>query len=382
MNYKWNIQEIIDDLNLLLTKYKNNDYCDKFKIIDGMSMTILMLDSLDKNQFYLSNKKTSEIIEEVTSIIKKEDMIDIEDDNNSYELKYDESTPNLLKKIFNMKTDNITEDVFIDYDLEEFIAIIKEFLKTIDVDLYDLFCQQLSDEKINIIDRKDWKFPYIGSFFTVNQLKKSYITTPYEKYLSYLCGIVHEFAHMVNTISIDYETIDDNFWDYVEIISLFMEQIFKLYLKEQSYIKEEDYINSQMYLINYTKDRARKLYDAVILDKIMKKTDSPEEIKSMLRNEYLFFSEEYLNDLLNNSIGSQMLYITNQLMALQLFHYYKSNRKSGKEIVTTLAKMKSKEDLIKLNVSFDNDELYKYLVLFMNELQPKKIAYQSINKKI
>jgi hypothetical protein len=299
-------------------------------------------------------------------------MIDIEDENNSYELKHDESTSDLLKKIYNIKTEDIYEDVFIDYNVEEFIVIIKEFLKNIDTNLYSLFCQQLSVNRINIIDKNEWIYSYIGRFFTINQLKKSYIAIPYEKHLSYLCGIVHEFGHMVNTISIDYETIDDDFWDYVEVISLFMEQIFKLYLKENKYICEEDYINSQTYLINYTKERAKKLYDAVILDKILKKTNNLEEIRVMLQNEGLFFSEEYLNDLLNNPIGSEMLYITNQLMALQLFCYYKDNRGSIKEIITTLAQMKRKEDLNKLNISLDNNELYKYLILFINEFQKKK----------
>lgn len=364
----WNLDSIIEDLKILVNNYYSKKYDKKYKILDSISMLYLMIYTVGLRNF--SKPLDKKVIENAKKIILQDDDIDFEEisSNNFYQLDIEKSNENFLKSICEIEVENIDYDVFIDYDCENFIEIVKNFLNHFDLELYNIFCNQLNNETICIVKLDEWNSPYIGKFFTINEFKKSYIIIPYNKYLNYLSGIVHEFAHMLSSIYTEYEEIDDEAWDYAEIISLLMELIFKDYLLEKGLISHSDYYCNKMHIASCAKNRAIKILDSIILYQNINDETDITKICKILKNKKINFEREYVLDLLKYPSGQQQLYIDNFIVALGLFYEHKKIN-NGAETIKALARMKKVEDLSKMNINFDKVKMANTYIEYMDNLK-------------
>lgn len=148
---------------------------------------------------------------------------------------------------------------------DRFLEIVLEFFKDFDNSHYDLLKYLCNENRINVINKKNFAYESKGSDYYLTTDKSSYISFRYLGKLSEGSVLPHEIGHAYQEQGLNYnEYIKLHYSLFRETYAKFLEYAFADYLKETSYKKIGEEIETSLIeeinvLIEYYKDSFFKL---------------------------------------------------------------------------------------------------------------------------
>jgi len=312
---------------------------------------------IDLNSDYLSNKRYYEFINIFDEIINSNDELFNMCCDKYLSIRKFESYMIPDKKCVEM-----VSSVFMNLD-EKFSKIYNKFYKNIGTSLK--FAPHLDNIDDDVSD---------GFSIFISILNKHYILVRDELGISKPINLAHECGHV---LALDYNSENyyntlNNFFD--EIPSLFFEMIFEY---ENAY--KYDSLSTSLFNIEkiYSlKDSTDKmlLHDCLINEWINNNYEVNNNLLNILSNKHDINRCDFF-DLVKSSICSNGKYIVGYVVALNLFHIYKQDKKEAFKLLRTLLKLQYKDAYIVINqiINYDyvNEEVYTLLKTASEDVQKK-----------
>lgn len=275
---------------------------------------------------------------------------------------------NVLTKFQNDKINEIIKttvknDFFYIYKCEEFnnsetdILTIKNFLKELNLLLYDEFNITINNNKL-YIDDSDKEYLYAGSCFSLKD--KNYYHVICNNYNNLFLSINHENVHgLINRLSNRKFDKNKTLRLYREVGSILVEMYGNEYLYKNQLINEEQYIYNynSIYLINMY-DQIEVIDFLYRLSKMSFRKDFI-NIKKMIKQEMKVkpnydFKLTELNEL---PLEHYLIYLYSSAIAISLFNMYKDEPKKGIDaaidIMLNINENNEKEIFEKYNIGFE-----------------------------
>ncbi|HHT38467.1 MAG TPA: hypothetical protein GXZ95_03505 [Mollicutes bacterium] len=365
------LKQLLDDLSRLKMQLEDNanKHLER-EILYGIINITYSIEKFYKplilrNGFYgYKYKKTkedivnNEKIEEAVSLLKgkskccsNEDKLDLflsECINSTYPIKvFENSTTNFNKK--------------------DYYGVVGDFLKWYNDDAFLLFKNMWQNKQINLIDSNKWRASVGACYLPIRYLKKGYIFSLDTKSLFTMETIVHEMQHAFEEEISNYKKTHENFLNFNEVATNFIELLFLNYLKENKMFLNETHNQHKKNIIAF-RSTALNLQNKLTIESAIKNyyEENKEKKEETLQTLSISKVIKILNDrgicrtgndimIARNIYGPGIeVYLNNYLIAHKIFELYLKDKKQALNIIETLSTNRDKDPIEKLNESCIN----------------------------
>lgn len=233
---------------------------------------------------------------------------------------------------------------------EDYYSIVGDFFKWYNDDAYLLFKSMWQNKQIHFIDYNKWRVQGAGCYAAIRHLKKGYIFLPDGKSLHTMETIAHEIQHAFEEEKSNYQLRNDNFINFREVSTNFIELLFLHYLKENKMFVDEMYNRQKMNIIN-ARSIALILRDKLTVEKAIKdyyqenneKEDKPlcalDNLKIIIRlmDKGIYITEGELINAKKSDGPTDEMNLTNYLIAHKIFKLYLRDEKKALNIIESLS---------------------------------------------
>lgn len=240
------------------------------------------------------------------------------------------------------------------------LNLTQKFYSLFDADLYDSFTQVYNDKKGTLrFLPKDESYggKVDGNTIFIDGVKKNFITIYETSPIETFGCTVHEYGHAIQNVmnpSVSYSDREDFFLEvasiFPELVAIYenvgnfsqFEQAYSLYTTFITYIDQAEFLTLHTPLVN-----AWASYKYVMSQRFF------DEIK-----ENYDIDDECFEKVLSTTIEDEGVYVISFIVALELFHIYKQDKKKALEIFKEFLNYPANEDI--LVYVMENLELNKH----------------------
>lgn len=376
MKYNWCYNDIEKEINKLsVMAQEEKDLIKKsyyLRVIDQVSCLLVN----NKDVRITNNQKMNEIINSFNYYRRYYSLIDL---YNSILNKYNKKTEKIVSTYDSIEEPELFDYKYITHD--EALTLNYEFFSKIDEEIFKYFEILYKDRYKSIKFSKDdstlSQYKVDGYCIFIDVVCKNFININDTIGLSKVVDLAHECGHAVANLFIEniYDT-RDNF--LTEMASLFFELAFHNDIGEKIDTFENTLL--QFEKMNYFNCEANLLlYHSQLIESWQhNKYNVSPDFYRYLKNKYQLRRTD-IKESLNISIETDGPYIISYMVALELLHIYKDNKKEAMNILKQmLIKIKNNDSLDIVSEFIPN---FDNLNLEIGQLHDK-IEREFIKKKI
>ena len=261
----------------------------------------------------------------------------------------------------------------------QILSLVDNFYANFDNELYLWFLEAFKDREhtVKFKDLKDNNGKTDGTTIFIDGVRKNFITIyRRDNVETYQCA-VHEYGHVIASLinpEVSYTDRDDFFTEvasiFPELVALYengtneerIQNLYHLYTTFVTYIDSAEYLCLHSPVLNTWADNKYKMSTTFF---------------NTLKKDY-DIDEECFEETLSTTIEDDGIYVLSFIVAVELFHIYKEDKKKALEIFKNLLSYPAKEDILPFIIenipinSHIGEELELLLQNFHKELKTRR----------